>query len=324
MQFRLTMPQLLAVARLAENGSFRDAASALGVSQPALSRTIQLIEGRLGVRLFDRDSRHVALTPAGEKFLPMAERLMRDYDATFRELEAFVGGRQGHIRVSALPSVASALLAKTIADFQRKRPSVRIDIIEDIAGPVHRAVEEGLADFGVVTPPQGRDALSYRPLVKDELVLVCRKDDPLAASDSHDWSVFAERPFIGMSQDSGLHGMLESGFLQLGMTVEPRYNCRQPATVCRLIEESLGIAALPRLTLTRDLPAALTWRPLRGLHLARSIGVVTQVGRSLSPSALLFIREVESHARLLAPSGEDQASLAPSAPHSRAEFACAP
>lgn len=303
MQFRLSMPQLLAVSKLAECTSFRDAAMALGVSQPALSRTIQLVEGRLGVRLFDRDSRHVSLSPAGQKFLPMAERLMHEYSSVFRELDEFVGGRQGHLRIAALPSIVSALLARSVAEFQNKRPGVKIDFIEDIAGPLHRAVEEGAADFAIATPPPNRDTLSYRSLIRDELVLVCRRDDPLALADSHDWSVFAQRPFIGMAADSDLHTMLDSAFLQLGMNIEPLYHCRQPSTVCRLIEESLGISALPRLTLTQSLSLDLTWRPLTGLNMSRSIGLVTQLGRSLSPSALMFIREFETQARLMTPLG---------------------
>lgn len=299
MHFRLSMPQLAAFVRLAELGSFRDAAAAMGVSQPALSRTIQLIEGRVGVRLFDRDSRRVSLTPAGGKFLPLALRLLENYQSAFTELDEFVSGRQGQIRIASLPSVATSLLPKTIADFQAKRPGVRIELWEDIAGPVHQAVEENNADIGLVTPSLTHEHLAYRHLVKDELVLVCRRDDPLAQADSHDWRVFLDRPFIGMSTQSDLHGLLENAFVQVGEPIQSLYNCKQPATVCALIEESLGISALPRLTLMRSLSPNLTWRPLRNPVLARSIGIVTLAGRSVSPATLQFIREIEAHAKLL-------------------------
>ena len=86
MQTRLNLQQLSAFLTLADHGSFGDAAEALGVSQPALSRTIQQVENRLGARLFDRDTRKLRLTPAGERLEPLARRLVREYQSAFAEL----------------------------------------------------------------------------------------------------------------------------------------------------------------------------------------------------------------------------------------------
>ncbi|HEX7012243.1 MAG TPA: LysR family transcriptional regulator [Steroidobacteraceae bacterium] len=299
MRTRLTLPQLAAFLKLAELRSFRDAALALNVSQPALSRTIQLIEGRIGARLFDRDTRTVTLTPAGEKLQPLAERLLRNYEATFEELDAFISGQEGHIRIAALASIAAALLPPTIAAFQKRCPAVRIDIWEDVTLPVHRAVSAGEADIGLATPPQTSGELNYKPLMRDDLVLVCRVDDPLTQRDEYEWSVFAERPFIGMSPESALRAMMDNAFLQSGLTVKPLFNCKQLTTIGALITASLGISALPRLTLAQLASPALTWRPLKNPSVSRSIGIATRAGHSLSPATLIFLRELEAQARLL-------------------------
>src|SRR5882762_8385387 len=91
--------QLEAFLRIAEMGSFSKAARRLAVSQPALSRTIRLMEEDLGVRVFDRDTRNVVLTPAGMELKPIAERLTAEWRSAFGELSQFVAGRRGRITV---------------------------------------------------------------------------------------------------------------------------------------------------------------------------------------------------------------------------------
>jgi LysR family transcriptional regulator, carnitine catabolism transcriptional activator len=299
MRVRLTLPQLHSFLKLTKLCAFKDAAAALGVSQPALSRTIQLIEARVGARLFDRHTRRVTLTPAGEKLRPLAEELLKHYDSAFADLDAFVHGQEGHVRIASLPSAAAALLPAAIADYQKHSPEVSLDIFEDVTHPVHRLVQSGEADIGLATPPQTNGDLNYKHLLHDELVLVCRSDDPLANKEEHDWSVFADHPFIGMSHESALRSMVDNAFLQVGMTVKPVFNCKQPTTIGNLIAASLGITALPRLTLAQLDSSTLTSRPLKRPSIARSVGIVTHATRSLSPAAARFRRELESKARSL-------------------------
>jgi LysR family carnitine catabolism transcriptional activator len=302
MQSRLNLQQLSAFLTLADTGSFGDAAEALGVSQPALSRTIQQIEGKLGTRLFDRDTRKLRLTPAGERLEPLARRLMNEYQEVFAEFDDFVAGRQGVVRIAAFPSVAALLLPGTIVNFRERQPDVRIQIWEDVGRPVHKAVLEGRADIGLSTPPPISSDLRYRPLLRDEVVLVCRNDDMLAHRDEHDWSVFATRAFVILSPETGLRAMIDGAMEEAGVAAEPLFNCKQPTTIGSLVNAGLGISALSRLTLAQLDSPTLSYRKLRNPTVARSIGVVTHAARSLSPAARLFLKELDAQAKLLAPS----------------------
>jgi len=295
----LTLSQLSAFMKLAETSSFKDAATLLGVSQPALSRTIQHIETRVGVRLFDRDTRTVTLTPAGERLRPLAIRLLEDYETVFRELKEFVDGREGVIRIAALPSVASALLPSAIQRFQPRFPGVRIEIWEDVGQQVHNVARDGTADFAVAPPPDAAGDLRYQELLKDSIVLVCRADDPLAATPEHNWSVFEDSRFIAMSQETGLRTMVESGLAQAGVAVERLFNCSAVTTAGALVVAGQGIAALSRLTMAQLHSETLVWRPLVDPAVARSIGVVRHKSRSLSPAAQAFVRELERQARMI-------------------------
>lgn len=301
MQVRLNLQQLSAFLTLADTGSFGDAAEALGVSQPALSRTIQQIENRLGARLFDRDTRKLRLTPAGERLEPLARRLVHEYHSVFTEFDDFVAGRQGVVRIAALPSVAAMLLPATIIRFRERQPDVRIEIWEDVGQPVHRAVLEGRADIGLATPPSISSDLRYRQLLRDEIVLVCRTDDMLAHRDEHEWAVFASRSFIIPSRETGLRAMIDQALERAGVVAEPLFNCKQPTTIGSLVNAGLGIAALSRLALAQLDSPTLAYRKLRNPTVARSIGVVTHAARSLAPAARLFLKELDAQARLLAP-----------------------
>lgn len=300
MDARLSLQQIAAFLKLAETGSFRDAATALGVSQPALSRMIQQVETRLETRLFDRDTRKVRLTPSGESLLPLAQRIRREYEDAFAEFDEFLAGRRGVVRIATLPSVATLLLPSAIAAFRRCHPDVRIEIWEDVGAPVHRAVLDRVADIGLAPPPQTADGLHYRPLLRDDVVLVCRSDDPLATARSYDWSVFAQRPFITTSPETGLRTMIDHALLEAGVQAEPLFNCKQPATVGSLVDAGVGIGALSRLSLAQLQSPTLVGIPLRGPVVARSLGVVTHIGRSLPPAARAVLGEIEKEAARLA------------------------
>lgn len=299
MENRLTLQQLVAFIQLCESGGFRDAAVALGVSQPALSRMIQQIEGRLDNRLFDRDTRKAHLTPAGECLYPLARRVVREYEKAFAEFDEFATGGRGAVCISALPSLAAMLLPGVVACFRRRHPDVALKVREDIGGPLYQGIRDRVTDIGLAPPPQGSDDLSYRPLLRDELVLVCRRDDPAARADAHGWSILAEREFITTSRETGLRAMIDHALQEAGVQAEPLMSARQPATVGSLVDAKVGIGVLSRLTLAQLNSATLVGVPLRGPVVARSLGMITHIGRSLSPAARLIQAEIEKQAASL-------------------------
>lgn len=304
MRQRLSLSQLEAFLKLEATTSFRDAALELGVSQPALSRTIQQIEARLGVRLFDRDSRHVRLTMAGERLRPIAVRLLNEHEELFSDFEAYVDGRAGSVRVAALPSVAATLLPGAVRRFRKTHPGVTVEIWEDVGAPVHSVVKEGEADLGIAPPPPEARGLNFRTLYQDRLVLACRTDDELASSARHDWSVFRERPFIAMSTDTGLRTLIDRAFANAEIVVEPLFNCKHPTTAGALVVAAQGISVLTRLTMEQIRLPELTWRALDAPEASRPIGLVTCPSRSMMSPTRDFIRDLEIEAREFALSSD--------------------
>jgi DNA-binding transcriptional LysR family regulator len=289
MRIGFSLHQMTAFVKVAELGSFSEAAKALAISQPALSRTIRLMEEAIGARLFDRDTRNVVLSPAGAALQPIALRISTEFDSAFGELAQFLGGRRGRVTVAALPSAAAVLLPQAIARFRDSHPGVEVIIRDDLANAVAASVADGVADLGVTVRPTQSDKLSYRPLVSDDFVLVCRADDPFAAQTEIGWQAFADRPFIAMAPTSSVRAMTDAAFLQTGLTAKPLYECSHLATTVSLVAAGLGVTALPNLTLPLVNAAGLVTRRLKDPVMRRSIGALTRTGRSLSPAAQQFL-----------------------------------
>jgi LysR family carnitine catabolism transcriptional activator len=113
--------RLVAFVEVAAARNFTAAARKLNLSQPALTRTIHLLEADIGARLFDRDPRNVELTPAGREVLPLAKRLLRDIEVAADDISSFVKGARGVVRIAAIPSLAAALLPNAIKQFTEGR-----------------------------------------------------------------------------------------------------------------------------------------------------------------------------------------------------------
>jgi len=300
---RLSLQHLDAITRLARIGSFRDTAVDMGMSQSGLSRTIQSIENRLGVRLFDRDTHRLSLTPAGAVLLPLARKVLGDYNEMLRTFDDFMVGDTGLVRMAAVPSASAVLFPQMIARFNELRPTARFELHEDIGAPVPRAVKDGLVDIAIAPPVHDED-LNYREFLKEEVVLICRSDDPLAAQAEHEWSVFASRPMIALSNDSVLRGMTDEALRKVGVAINPTFICKHPSTLVAFVESGAGIAALTRLAATQFASERLAFRRLSGPVVQRSIGFITHSRRTLSPVVRLVMKELRTEARRLAKAGD--------------------
>ena len=132
----LTARQLHAVLAVAEYNSFIAAAAFLKTSQPALTRTIKRVEDVLGVRLFDRSTRRVAITAAGKEFVAVAERMLNDLRISVGSMREISAEQRGCIIVSSIMSLANGLFPAIVAKYRASRPGIEIVLREGVHGTV--------------------------------------------------------------------------------------------------------------------------------------------------------------------------------------------
>ena len=286
----LAIAEFEALLALAHHGSFRAASDAFGLSPSAMSRQIAAIEARLGVRLFDRDTRNVRPTASGRVLIRLAERLVNTAEDVAAEFEAHTSARRGRLTIAGLPSVTAGLLPRLLRLFLADHPDVDLRIMDSPSGGVIEAVELGAADIGFTAgTPATRSRLHFQPLFEDAFVAVGAPGGPLADDRSYAWSEVLSMPFITMAPGTSVRELIDGACQRLGHALEPRFEVVHLATAGALIAQGLGVTALPTLTLPVLRMNELIQRPLADLGLRRRIGLVRHPRRSLSPLAAAFL-----------------------------------
>ena len=281
--------------QVAKSASFSETARVAAISQPALSRTIRLLEEELGVRLFDRDTRNVRLTSAGETLLPAVQRLVREFEDTFGELEQSFSGKRGHVVIGALPSVAAKMLPLALVDFCTANPDIELTVREGLSDDLYQQMRDRQIDLAIVTPPDRADQFDFVAMLEDECVLVCREGDLPARRGAYLWRIFEERPFISMAPHSSVRRLADIAFAQAKITVRPRFECAQLATVGGFIVAGLGISAVPHSTLPLVAHSGIAVYPLSDPLISRTIGLAKPSQRALSPAARLLENHLAGH-----------------------------
>lgn len=160
----MDLRQLKYFLQIAKCGSFSKAAKVLYISQPALTRSVNLLEDMLHVRLLERTHRGVNLTPAGEILFKHAELVVNQLDAAEAELESAHEGEIGEVKIGVANLVTNVLLNEAIPEFTQSGDKVRVSIIVGMYEELTEQLESGQLDFVLATNPNTAGELDFEPL----------------------------------------------------------------------------------------------------------------------------------------------------------------
>jgi DNA-binding transcriptional LysR family regulator len=282
----LTLRHVRAFVEVAHHGSFRRAAEKLFLSQPALTITINQLEDMVGVSLFNRTTRQVNLTTDGEDFLPIAERLVADFDRAISDLKTSAERRGGQVAIAVLPSLTINLLPEMLARFKSSNPGIRVILRDDNARGVQRQVLNNESDFGISNRWEEDSELEFTPLTLDPVGLVCPPDHPLGkTSKPLSWSKLEEYPFVGMTQDTGVHKLISAIEGCPESVRSPEYEVLTMAALGGILEAKLAITVLPLLAVPSHMHPALVFRKLTNPRVERELCIVKRRDYQLSAAA---------------------------------------
>jgi len=303
---------LQAFRAVVELGSFRKAAEAVSISQPALSRRIDKLEEALGVRLFERTTRSVTLTTVGRVFAPSAEQLLDDLDVALLGIRDVSSSRLGHVTIACTPSVAHYFLPNVIAGYHRRFPRIRVKLLDSSANEVLGAVLSGEADFGVSFMGSQDAEVEFKLLLQDRFVAACRRDHPLAQKKRVTWNELYEHDYVSVDKTSGNRLLLDQALSNVGPRVPSVCETRHVTTMLGLVEAGLGVAAVPSMAMPGRNHPILTSVPLVEPVVKRRVGIVRRRGRPLTPAAQEFhktIVEMKHGGAASSDTSDDDASL---------------
>lgn len=276
---------------LAETGSFRRTAAQVHLSQSAVSGVIVRLEEALTTRLFDRTTRSVHLTVAGQVFVEQAKLLSAQTQEAVQRVQHITQVQSGKVSLAALPSLAATVVPKVMARFAAQYPQIALQLHDTLSGPAFDMVRSGEVDFALTAANPDYADLDYTPLSADGFVLLMPLDHRLAKAKSPlSWLAAAELSHISMPLPASVRQYANAAFISLGIDFQPRYEVEHIATIHAMVKAGLGVAALPELAAAFVQQGGVATRPLTGPDIQRPIGVVTRRNRSLSPAAQEMMR----------------------------------
>ena len=286
----VTIRHLRAAVAVGTHASFRRAAEAVHVSQPALSLAISELERELGVTLFDRTSRQVVTTELGASFLQGAVRVLGDFDRLVQEVGDVAKSRRGRVVVTCVSSVAGRVMPLAIQRCALRYPEVEVSVQDDVASGILASVQAGAVDLGVTVEPAALGhGMVFEALKQDRFHFVCDRHHPLAAKRRVAWADLNGQHLIALSTSSGMARIVQDELARNHVVLARSTAVSHLATAHGMLEAGFGIGILPTIALPVADHPTLTARPLVKPALSRTIGIYRRKDRTLAPAASAFI-----------------------------------
>lgn len=293
-RINFALEELQAFVAVADRSNFRLAAEHLCISQPALSRRIDKLESALGLRLLERTTRQVDLTPGGRQFLERARQTLEDLEDAVAHLSDSAQARRGQVTIACVPSVAQHVLPGLLQRFVREQPNVRLRVIDDSAHRVLASVVSGEADFGLNFTGAQEPDVDFEMLGRDTYALVLPHGHALASRPQVAWAELAGQKMVAVSRQSANRLLVDHALAALPQRPVWFYETEHVAGALGLVSAGLGLAALPRMSVPQR-HEALCCVPLVDPVVSRVVGLVTRRGRPPSPTASLLRDLVRRH-----------------------------
>lgn len=303
----MNLQQLRYVVALAEASSFTKAAEAMFVVPSALSQQVGRFESEIGLKLFERTTRSVSLTPAGEALLPLVRQVVTGVDQILVDAQALAGTVRGRLTVGMMEIPSESLdVATLMATFHSHYPDVSVTLRSGGSDALIEAVRDRNLDVAIVgsNVSSTGDVLTSIRLFSEPLVAVMPAHHPLTKKSSVSITALAALPFIDFPPGYGLRHETDRGFANVTRRVA--FEVTRVDEVTHFVRKDLGVALLPEsVARTRaNADPRLALRPVAGADLHRRVNLVAPHPEKRSAACQAFVGCVADHIKQTVPGGE--------------------
>lgn len=243
-----SLAQLRAFAAVAEHLHFRDAAAAIGMSQPALSGAVSALEEALGVQLLERTTRKVLLSPAGERLAVRAKAVLDAVGLLMEEAEAVRAPFTGVLRLGVIPTVAPYLLPTVLKLVHERYPELDLQVHEEQTSSLLEGLSAGRLDLLLLAVPLGVPGVTELPLFDEDFVLVTPEDHWLGGRHDIPREALRELHLLLLDEGHCLRDQALDICREAGRTEGAPVTTTAAglATLVQLVAGGLGVTLLPR------------------------------------------------------------------------------
>jgi DNA-binding transcriptional LysR family regulator len=306
----MELRQLEQFVAVAELGTFTRAAAQLHVVQSGVSAAVATLEHELGVRLFDRGSRGVRLTPAGATFLPAARETLEASQRARQSVTHFAGSLTGEVTFGTMASIAVVDLPALLASLRQHHPGIQVRLRTSPTGSgglIDEVIRGDLDAALVANDGSAIPGIRMQHLLTTPIVALLRADHPLADRSAVALAELAAEPFIDFPAGFGNRQVVDATFARLGLERTVAVEVSDVSDAAAYVQHGLGVSLVPALFQRdeiRGVRAVLVHRPQ--LPWVLSVGV-SAIG-TLRPTTRAVLELVPRFTRV--PGGDDATAAA--------------
>ncbi|MEM9624371.1 MAG: LysR family transcriptional regulator, partial [Pseudomonadota bacterium] len=245
---------LRTLVSVADAGAITEAASRLGLTQPALTRRIQQLEEEFGAPLLNRSRKGAQLTDVGRLVESEARVLIDRYDSLKREVASQRSVAGGTVRIGGGATAVSFVLPDAIAKFQRDYPRVHFQVKEASSSEIASDVANGRLELGLVTQPVRTRGLEIKPLLDDHIVLIAAADNPLTGlitkrggKPGINVAQLDGQNFVGFEGGSAIRQIVDTSLREAGVEINVVMELRSIPAIVRMVATTGSLAFVSQL-----------------------------------------------------------------------------
>jgi DNA-binding transcriptional LysR family regulator len=300
---KLDSEHLEILAMIVEKGGLTEGADALGKSQPSVSRTMALLEDRIGAPLFEPGRRPLRATELGESLARLGARIHALNQEASKLVQSYRKGHTGRIRIAGTPIFMDGVVSTLIADFHHRHPDVQIaqsyGYVDDLAA----GLRTGSLDMAIVPlhPASVPADMAFAPLLPGRNVVACRSVHPLVGRGAITLADLDPYPWIAPPPDSPLYRDLQRALKSIGKEdFRVTFSGGTFASIVSVLARSDSLTVLPySVVFLSRRTAGLEALPLKIEHPDRQLGMLTPRERQPAPALHLFAAFLAEEFKLL-------------------------
>jgi DNA-binding transcriptional LysR family regulator len=289
----LDFGQVEAFVQVAQHHSFSRAGEALQLTQPSITARIQALERELGEELFERGGRGVRLTDAGNAFLPYVERILQTLREGRDAVDEVRNVQLGSLRLGSAITISTYVLPTILHKFSQRYPGLDVIIRTGRSEQVHQMLLSDEIHVSIARSLASPDTEAVH-LYDDAIVLAVYPEHRFAASGRASTAEAATEPIVLFDRGSSYYGLINNFFRQAGVIPNVAMELDSLEATKRMVEEGLGIALVPLVTIERELAAGDLVKVdlIDAEPLSRPISMIYRKARKRPRTAQAFIDTV--------------------------------
>lgn len=289
----MTIRNLEIFTKVAELGSMSAAAKVLYITQPSVSLAISDIEKEYDIRLFDRVGNTLCLTPTGQQLMNYATNIIHQY----KDMELFLQDESHNagIRVGATATIGYYIIAPIIEQLEHEIPGMRCEVTVASTGIIEEKLIKSELDIGFVEGDITSNALVVKPVLEDELTVLCSCQHRFYGKRSVFLHELEGESFILREEGSGTRAKLESILRENHITYQPQWDCYSFEAIKEAVLHNLGITVMSPKVAKRELLSGELWAcNIEDVSLKRTFDLVCRKGKFFNETLSRFVEICEN------------------------------